>query len=93
MSDSKMECPSCHSWTNAIGEAARNGEACPSCGADLPEWRHRRTVTTLEELDDLPDGAVILDAFDKAHQGNPTYWSESAYLVALPARVLWLPGE
>ena len=35
MSDLKMQCPSCQSWTNSVGQAAANGEQCPYCGAAL----------------------------------------------------------
>lgn len=45
MSDLKMSCPACGSWTNAVGQAAADGEPCPNCGGDLP-----RRETELDRL-------------------------------------------
>lgn len=36
MSDLKRSCPACKSWTSEIGEAFRDGEPCPVCGAPAP---------------------------------------------------------
>ena len=62
-------------------------------------WRPpARTVTTVEELDALAKGTVVLDAHGRMFQKLLFGWEASGYVghfdeCARPATVLWEPDE
>jgi len=89
-------------WTGAEGELLR-GATIQGFLAGHEAAAHTREVTTVDELDALPIGSVVLDhrsTFPEARQKFSTGWwvaGEECPLAAadilLPARVLYDPEE
>lgn len=80
---------------NGLRDKARQGEESEEAEA-VPE---RRTIKTLEELDDLPVKAVVIeDHYQDAYQKIATdSWMSGEYTVngpaiALPCTVIYEPG-
>lgn len=86
----------------AYGESA---DECP-CEQDLDVADHilaagyskPRTISTVEELDALPDDAVILDDMDGPLVKLNKWWHGStvnldSYSIIFPATVLYAPKE
>ncbi|WP_346921884.1 hypothetical protein [Glutamicibacter creatinolyticus] len=83
--------------TGAVSDAGNMGVPTPDTAP--------RTITTVEELEALPHGVIVLDADDGALMLSPDgeggadwvrFYDPGRYdanAVDLPARVLWVPTE
>ena len=90
------------------GEGHQAIPMCRKCG-DVNDWpvhvaaayREARTITTREQLDALPEHAVILDREGDVSQLRGAQWcgyetiplAPSRMAKYLPAFVLWMPGD
>lgn len=64
MSDLKMVCPACDSWTSSVGIAFRDGEPCPYCG--LPADTARVVIEARARRADEDLVARVLEADQRA---------------------------
>lgn len=68
MSDLKRECPACHSYTSAIGQAIEDREPCPYCGYDL-----RTEPGRMERQFDELIRRARADAWDEGHEATARF--------------------